>query len=383
MSDGNRIYACHSNEEVGRRPLPRAGRVRHRRRAGLGRHRGRPGPPARRPAGRRELGPRPRDRPSRPAVADVRRRRPTPSSAAGDPRLAPAMATSAEATRPADHHHLRAQLRAQFARLLDFYRVEWEYEPTAFPIEWDAAGRPLQHFRPRLLPAGVLPLHRDHHPQPALVTKKNRKVRRLRELYPDGPHQGPLPARLPLLLAKYGLEPRARWSTHAGGRPGTGRGSAARPGGPRPRLERGAGRREAGWARGRVAAAGRGAGRGGWSKRRGGPDPPWGGGAGAGGGAAAGGARPAAAVPPLPADPELVRLAQVLLPAERATAGRHRGGRLTQRRPSGPADRRARGPRPPEVGVAGVGGGGSIAAPWRVLGCWPESDGFIEKTVSR
>ena len=53
MSDGNRIYACHSNEEVVDVLSARAGGVRHRRRAGLGRHRGRPGPPPRRPAGRR------------------------------------------------------------------------------------------------------------------------------------------------------------------------------------------------------------------------------------------------------------------------------------------------------------------------------------------
>ena len=37
----------------------------------------------------------------------------------------------------------------EFARLLDFYDVVWEYEPRAFAIEWDAAGSPTRQFRGR------------------------------------------------------------------------------------------------------------------------------------------------------------------------------------------------------------------------------------------
>jgi hypothetical protein len=58
------------------------------------------------------------------------------------------MATSAGATRPADQITFAHNSERQFARLLDFYQVEWEYEPTAFPIEWDAVGEPVQQFRP-------------------------------------------------------------------------------------------------------------------------------------------------------------------------------------------------------------------------------------------
>ena len=97
------------------------------------------------------------------------------------------MATSAGATRPADQITFAHNSERQFARLLDFYRVEWEYEPTAFPIEWDAAGRPLQHFRPDFyLPGFCLYIEITTINQ-RLVTKKNRKVRRLRELYPAKP----------------------------------------------------------------------------------------------------------------------------------------------------------------------------------------------------
>src|SRR4029453_12269212 len=90
-----------------------------------------------------------------------------------------AVATSAGATRPADQITFGHNPQRQFARLLDFSRVEWEYEPTAFPIEWDAAGQPAQHFRPDFyLPGWQLYIEITTLNQ-RLVTKKNRKVRPL------------------------------------------------------------------------------------------------------------------------------------------------------------------------------------------------------------
>ena len=29
---------------------------------------------------------------------------------------------------------------AEFARILDFYHIVWQYEPRTFPIEWDEEG---------------------------------------------------------------------------------------------------------------------------------------------------------------------------------------------------------------------------------------------------
>ena len=121
------------------------------------------------------------------------------------------MATSAGATRPADQITFAHNSERQFARLLDFYRVEWEYEPTAFPIEWDGAGQPTQHFRPDFfLPGFGLYIEITTLNQ-RLVTKKNRKIRRLRELYPDVRIKILYQRDYLSLLAKYGLEPRARW----------------------------------------------------------------------------------------------------------------------------------------------------------------------------
>jgi hypothetical protein len=117
------------------------------------------------------------------------------------------MATSAGATRPADQITFAHNSERQFARLLDFYRVEWEYEPTAFPIEWDLAGQPTQHFRPDFyLPGFGLYIEITTLNQ-RLVTKKNRKVRRLRELYPDVRIKVLYQRDYLSLLAKYGLEP--------------------------------------------------------------------------------------------------------------------------------------------------------------------------------
>jgi hypothetical protein len=273
------------------------------------------------------------------------------------------MATSAEATRAADTITFAHNSERQFARLLDFYRVEWEYEPTAFPIEWDAAGHAVQHFRPDFyLPRFDLYIEITTLNQ-RLVTKKNRKVRRLRELYPDV-HIKVLYQRDYLsLLAKYGLEPpsqmldpateggapaaqgagegepapaaetqaaRAAEAAHpsnggartprparaapgSGGpgpkRPGSEHRGPNRPGSERPGSERPGSTAHRSGQRGPERSGGaiervRGAGR-----PRVVPDPP-------------------GPVPPLPADPELVRLAQVLLPAERA----HRRGPATAKR---------------------------------------------------
>ncbi|MGB4592656.1 MAG: hypothetical protein WBI63_02630 [Coriobacteriia bacterium] len=71
------------------------------------------------------------------------------------------------------------------AQILDFYRIRWEYEPTSFPIEWDGQGHVIAMFAPDFyLPDFDLYLELTTMNQ-KLVTKKNRKVRRLRELYPD------------------------------------------------------------------------------------------------------------------------------------------------------------------------------------------------------
>ena len=71
------------------------------------------------------------------------------------------------------------------ARILDFYDVRWEYEPQTFPILWNLDGEVVESFAPDFyLPDLGVFLEMTTLKQ-RLVRKKNRKLRRLRELYPD------------------------------------------------------------------------------------------------------------------------------------------------------------------------------------------------------
>ncbi len=94
----------------------------------------------------------------------------------------------------------------QFAQLLDFYDIRWEYEPTSFDIEWDREGRVLQRFTPDFfLPEYDLYIEITTLNQ-KLVTKKNRKVRRLRERYPEITCKIFYQRDYLSLVTKYGLE---------------------------------------------------------------------------------------------------------------------------------------------------------------------------------
>ncbi len=73
---------------------------------------------------------------------------------------------------------------AEFARILDFYQVAWHYEPEAFPILWDLDGNVLESFAPDFYLPDLELFVEMTTLQQHLVRKKNRKVRRLRELYP-------------------------------------------------------------------------------------------------------------------------------------------------------------------------------------------------------
>ncbi|CAN5530085.1 hypothetical protein BH20CHL6_BH20CHL6_17050 [soil metagenome] len=73
---------------------------------------------------------------------------------------------------------------AELARILDYYEVRWEYEPRAFPIRWNLAGTVVESFAPDFfLPDLDLYVELTTLKQ-SLVRRKNRKLRRLRELYP-------------------------------------------------------------------------------------------------------------------------------------------------------------------------------------------------------
>lgn len=106
----------------------------------------------------------------------------------------------------------------QFAKLLDFYGIAWEYEPRTFVLERDRHGNPAQAFTPDFfLPDHDLYIEITTLNQ-RLVTKKNRKARRVQELHP-GVRVKVLYQRDYLhLLVKYGLEAPSQHAV-AGPRP--------------------------------------------------------------------------------------------------------------------------------------------------------------------
>jgi hypoxanthine phosphoribosyltransferase len=71
------------------------------------------------------------------------------------------------------------------AKLFDYYGIPWEYEPHTFVLEEAPDGRVVEAFAPDFfLPEQNLYIELTVMKQ-SLVTRKNRKLRKLRERYPD------------------------------------------------------------------------------------------------------------------------------------------------------------------------------------------------------
>jgi hypothetical protein len=80
-----------------------------------------------------------------------------------------------------EFHHAS---EAEFARLLSYYGIEWQYEPNQFPLRWQE-GRPVEMFSPDFyLTEYDLYIELTTMRQ-SLVRRKNRKLRLLRALYPE------------------------------------------------------------------------------------------------------------------------------------------------------------------------------------------------------
>jgi len=72
-----------------------------------------------------------------------------------------------------------------FAQILDFYGIPWEYEPRTFPLEWGEDGNVTEAFAPDFyLPEQDLYVELTTL-RPQLSSHKNRKLKRLQELYPE------------------------------------------------------------------------------------------------------------------------------------------------------------------------------------------------------
>jgi len=74
---------------------------------------------------------------------------------------------------------------AELARILDYYAVRWEYEPRTFPILWNVEGTVVESFSPDFYLPELDTYVELTTLKQSLVRRKNRKLRRVRELYPD------------------------------------------------------------------------------------------------------------------------------------------------------------------------------------------------------
>lgn len=97
-----------------------------------------------------------------------------------------------------------------FARILDYYGIEWDYEPKTFILEQDESGKVLEAFSPDFylrqqdLYIELTTL------RPKLIRHKNRKLRRLRELYPEINIKLFKRRNIRDMMIKYGIDEEAR-----------------------------------------------------------------------------------------------------------------------------------------------------------------------------
>lgn len=97
----------------------------------------------------------------------------------------------------------------EFAHLLDFYQIEWVYEPRSFALNWEG-DRITEMFTPDFYLPGLNLYVELTTLKQSLVTEKNRKLRRLRQLYPEVSITLLYKRDFERLLAKYGCGPLAQ-----------------------------------------------------------------------------------------------------------------------------------------------------------------------------
>ena len=94
----------------------------------------------------------------------------------------------------------------EFANLLDYYEIKYLYEPRSFPLRWDG-NRVVEMHTPDF----YLPEYDQYFElttmKQNLVTQKNRKLRHVREMYPEVNIQLLYRRDLMRLMGKYGFGP--------------------------------------------------------------------------------------------------------------------------------------------------------------------------------
>jgi hypoxanthine phosphoribosyltransferase len=96
----------------------------------------------------------------------------------------------------------------EFARILDFYGIEWQYEPRSFPLRWEH-GHVMEAFTPDFYLPDLNMYVEVTTLKAGLTAEKNRKMRLLKQLYPEVNIKLLKKRDYLRLLAKYGYGPPA------------------------------------------------------------------------------------------------------------------------------------------------------------------------------
>ena len=143
--------------------------------------------------------------------AGQRRRRAAaePSTVAARPltvgrRYTPVTGAPTEAVPPPFAH----PAEYEFARILDFYGIDWRYEPRSFPLRWDS-GHVVEAFTPDFYLPDLNMYVEVTTLKTGLTAEKNRKMRLLKQLYPEVNIKLLKKRDYLRLLAKYGYGPMA------------------------------------------------------------------------------------------------------------------------------------------------------------------------------
>jgi hypothetical protein len=79
---------------------------------------------------------------------------------------------------------LKTESEREFAKILDMYHIDWKYEPKTFPIEWDDEGNITSAFSPDFYLTKFDTYIELTTMDQRYVTEKNKKVKKLKKLYP-------------------------------------------------------------------------------------------------------------------------------------------------------------------------------------------------------
>lgn len=101
--------------------------------------------------------------------------------------------------------------------ILDYYRIRWQYEPTTFALDWDDEGNVTASFSPDFYLTDFDLYIELTTMNQKLVTKKNRKVRRLKELHPEINIKIFYQRDFRRLLARFGMAPQSVAHSEGGG----------------------------------------------------------------------------------------------------------------------------------------------------------------------